>query len=144
MFWMGLMFRATTPSAKIQVSEMISEYQFNRLERIMHAHAIDSFRACSFFLGKSERGGVVLEMKTNSTPEIMIEAMKNNNATVAYFIIEKPRLGTDEYNRIVAQAQQNNLRTYQIFYYRGEEKLRMFYYKKNFPFVEPIRNAKRL
>jgi len=71
-----------------------------------------------------------IEMKENPSPEPMIEAMKTNNATVAYFIVEEPRLGTEEYNRIIQQAQQNGLQTYQIFYYKGEEKLRIFYHKK--------------
>jgi len=31
-------------------------------------------------------------MKKNPTNETMIKAMKTNNATTAYFIIEKPRL----------------------------------------------------
>jgi len=56
--------------------------------------------------------------------------MKFNNATHAYFITEKPRLGTETYNRIIQQAQENNLQTYQTFYYQREEKLTVFYYKK--------------
>ena len=30
--------------------------------------------------------------------------MKTNNATTAYFIIEKPRLGAEEYNRIIQKT----------------------------------------
>ena len=57
--------------------------------------------------------------------------MKTTNATVAYLIIEKPRLGTDEYNRIIQQAQQNKLQTYKIFYYpEDQEKLRVFIYQE--------------
>jgi len=61
----------------------------------------------------------------------MKEAMAYNDATVAYFIIEKPRMGDEEYNRVIQQTQQNGLQTYPggIFYYEGEEKLRIFYYK---------------
>ena len=70
-------------------------------------------------------------MRHNPTNEAMKEAMKTNNATTAYFIIEKPRLGTQEYNRIIQKAQQNNIQTYQVFYFKGEEKLRIFYYKSN-------------
>jgi len=46
---------------------------------------------------------------------------------------EYDRLGAEEYNRIIQQAQQNKLQTYPegIFYYEGEEKLRIFYYKKS-------------
>jgi hypothetical protein len=59
--------------------------------------------------------------------------MKITNTTVAYFIVSEPRLGTEEYNRIIQQAQQNKLQTHPggIFYYKGEEKLRIFYYKKS-------------
>lgn len=72
-----------------------------------------------------------IEMKGNPTSNPMIEAMKINNATTSYFIIEKPRLGTEEYDRIKSQAQQNGLETYQVFYYREKEKLCIFYYKSN-------------
>ena len=86
----------------------------------------------AFYFSYIDPRGVALftEMKENPSPEPMIEAMKTNNATVAYFIVEEPRLGTEEYNRIVTQVQQNGLQTYQIFYYKGEEKLRIFYHKK--------------
>ena len=84
-----------------------------------------------YFYSKDPKGVMLfLEMKTNSSVETMKEAMTYNNATVAYFIIEKPRIGEEEYNRIIQQAQQNNLQTYKIFYYQGEEKLHIFYYKE--------------
>jgi len=72
-----------------------------------------------------------LEMRMNSSIETMKEAMAYNDATVAYFIIEKPRIGEEEYNRLIQQTEQNGLQTYPggIFYYEGEEKLRIFYYK---------------
>lgn len=83
-----------------------------------------------YFYSKSPIGvALFLEMKSNSSIETMKEAMTYSNATVAYFIIEKPRLGTEEYDRIKSQAQQNGLETYQVFYYREEEKLCIFYYK---------------
>jgi len=87
----------------------------------------------AFYFSHTDLDGVSLfiRMKANPSPEIMTEAMKHNNATVAYFIIEKPRLGTEAYSRIIQQAQQNNLQTYQTFYYQGEEKLCIFYYKKS-------------
>jgi Predicted membrane-bound mannosyltransferase len=72
-----------------------------------------------------------IEMKNNPTNETMKEAMRTNNATTAYFIIEKPRLGEEIYNRIIQQAQQNRLQTYRTFHYRDEEKLRIFYHKKS-------------
>jgi len=88
----------------------------------------------SHYFPSTDPQGVVLFIKMKNDPAnlTMIEAMKINNATTAYFIIEKPRLGTQIYNRIIQQAQQNNIQTYQTFYYKGEEKLRIFYYKRNF------------
>ena len=84
-----------------------------------------------YFYSKDPKGVMLfLEMKRNPSIETMKEAMTYNNATIAFFIIEKPRLGEEEYNRIIQQAQQNNLQTYKIFYYQGEEKLHIFYYKE--------------
>ncbi len=89
----------------------------------------------AFYFPSTDPDGMTLfiQMKSNPTNETLIEAMEYNNATVAYFIIEKPRLGVYRYNYIVNQAQQNGLQTYEIFYYpEGEEKLRIFYCKKPF------------
>lgn len=75
--------------------------------------------------------GLFLDMKNNASVDTMVEAMKYNNATVAYFIIQKPRIGAEMYNRIIDQAQNNNLQTYKIFHYpEGQEKLRIFIYRK--------------
>jgi len=86
----------------------------------------------AFYFSHTDPRGVSLfvKMKNNPTNETLIEAMKINNAIVAYFIIEKPRLGAETYNNIINKAQQNNLQTYKIFYYpEGEEKLYIFRYK---------------
>jgi len=87
----------------------------------------------AFYFSSVDPHGVTLfiRMKHNPSNEPLIEAMEINNATTTYFIIEKPRLGTEEYNRIKSQAQQNDLETYQVFYYKGEEKLRIFHYKSS-------------
>ena len=87
----------------------------------------------AYYFAHTDPRGVklFLEMKTNPSVDTMVEAMKYNNATIAYFIIEKPRMGTEMYKRIIDQAQQNNLQTYNIFYYpEGQEKLRIFIYQK--------------
>ena len=86
----------------------------------------------AYYFSSGEPHGVALfiEMKNNPTNETMKEAMKTNNATTAYFIIEKPRVGTEEYNLIIRKAQQNNVQTYKAFHYEGEEKLRIFYHVK--------------
>jgi len=83
-----------------------------------------------YFNPKDPKGvALFLEMKGNPRAEPMVEAMKVKNATVAYFIIEKPRIGLEQYNRIINQAQQNNLPRLQTFYYNGEEKLSIFWYR---------------
>lgn len=85
----------------------------------------------AYYFSSGDPHGIALfiEMKKNPTNETMIKAMKTNNATIAYFIIEKPRLGVEEYNRIKLQTIQNGLPTYKTFSYQDEEKLRIFYYQ---------------
>lgn len=89
----------------------------------------------AFYFSHTDPRGISLfiEMKSNPSNETMIQAMETNNASIAYFIIEKPRLGTEEYNRITSQAEQNGIQTYPdgVFSYKGEEKLRIFYYRKS-------------
>jgi hypothetical protein len=82
----------------------------------------------AYYFTASDPQGVslFLEMKTNPTNATMIKAMQHNNASVAYFVIEKPRLGTEQYNRIKSQALQNGLQIYQTFSYKDEEKLIIF------------------
>lgn len=91
------------------------------------------YNSHAYYFAHTDSRGVALfiEMKTNPTPETMVKAMQYNNSTIAFFIIEKPRLGAEEYNRIIQQAQQNDLQTYPegIFHYKDEEKLRIFYYQ---------------
>ena len=86
----------------------------------------------AFYFSHVDPRGVTLflHMKENPSNETLIDAMKTNNASVAYFIVEKPRLDPETYNSIINQAHKNNLQTYKIFYYKGEEKLSIFYYKK--------------
>jgi len=89
----------------------------------------------AFYFSSLDPRGVALfiEMKKNPTNETIIKAMNYTEATIAYFVITKPRVGEEEYNRIIQKVQQNKLQTYPegIFYYGGEEKLRIFYYKKS-------------
>jgi len=85
----------------------------------------------AFYFSHTDPNGISLfiRMKSNSSSEIMIEAMKYNNATTAFFIIQKPRLGSENYDYIVQQAQQNGLKTYKFLYFDNKEKLRIFYYQ---------------
>jgi hypothetical protein len=69
--------------------------------------------------------------ETNSQP--MIDAMNQagTETSLAYFVISKPRLGADQYDKVTHQAQQNGLQTYHILYYpENVEKLRIFFYEK--------------
>ncbi len=88
-----------------------------------------------YFLEQNKIGhDLFVNMKENPSSQWMLMAMNKTgtDTTVAYFIVTKSRLGAEEYNRIIQQAQQNKLPPYPggIFYYKGEEKLRIFYYKK--------------
>jgi len=74
--------------------------------------------------------GLFLEMRRNSSIETMKEAMTYNDATIAYFIFEKPRLGEEEFDRVYSAALLNGLEVYRSFSYEGEEKLYVFYYKE--------------
>jgi len=87
----------------------------------------------AFYFSHIDPRGVFLytKMKRNPSNKTLIEAMKINNAETAFFVIEKPRLDEEEYNRIVQQAKQNALLTYEIFRYNDEEKLRVFYYRNH-------------
>ncbi len=87
----------------------------------------------AFYFSHVDPRGVILytKMKRNPSNTTLIEAMKINNAETAFFLIEKPRIGEAEYNRIVQQANQNALPTYEIFHHNDEEKLRVFYYRNH-------------
>ncbi len=82
-----------------------------------------------YFLERDKTGyDLFVNMKQDPSPQWMLQAMNYTHTTIAYFIITEPRLGTEEYNRIVTQASQNDdLRLYGIF---GEGKLHVFHYKK--------------
>jgi len=97
---------------------------------IFAGHAIvGTVNPNSFYFSHRDPEGVSLFLKMRSNPknDTMISAMKTNNASTAYFIIEKPRLGAEEYNRIKSQALQNGLQIYQTFFYKDEEKLVIIY-----------------
>ncbi len=54
----------------------------------------------AYYFSSGDPRGITqfIEMKKNPTNETMKEAMKTNNATTAYFIIEKPRPRSEERN----------------------------------------------
>jgi len=67
-------------------------------------------------------------MREDPSPQVMIEAMSVNNATIAYFILTEPRMDAEEFNRVVSQAEKNpQLELFGVF---GEGKLYVFSYKK--------------
>lgn len=71
------------------------------------------------------------DMKTETTRDVMLEAMEINNATIAYFVMQKARLPNAEYDSIIEKTRVNNINTYRVFYdSEGTEKLHIFYCKK--------------
>jgi len=82
-----------------------------------------------YFLEFNKTGyDLFVNMKQEPSPQWMLLAMSYTDTTTAYFIVTEPRLGTEEYNRIVTQALQNDdIQVYGVF---GEGKLYVFYYKK--------------
>jgi len=87
----------------------------------------------SFYFPSTDPRGVSLfiRMRSEPTNETLIEALQYNNATVAYFVIEKPRIGAPTYSSVILQAQHNGVQTYKVFHQGSEEKLRIFCYKKS-------------
>lgn len=87
----------------------------------------------SMFIGvpyNPQATALFIEMIYDPSPATMIKAMEQTNATIAYFIIQKLRLGEEKYSSIIFQAIQNDLQTYQTFDYQGQEKLYIFIYQK--------------
>ncbi len=87
----------------------------------------------AFYFSGSDPDGITLFIKTKNNPsnDTLVEALGYNNSTIAYFVIGKPRVGPEAYNAIIQQAEQNGLRTYRSFDYKGEEKIHIFYHKKS-------------
>lgn len=112
----------TTPERYVIIADQWMIFAGHAIVGTMNPH--------SFYFSHRDPEGVslFLKMKSNPTNDTMVSAMKTNNASTAYFIIEKPRLGTERYNSIKSQAQENSLPIYQIFYYESEEKLTIFSY----------------
>jgi len=99
-------------------------------------YGVNNPRAFYFSHWDARGTRLFLNMKRNPSPSVMVEAMKYNNASVAYFVIERPRIGEEQYNLIIQQAQQNGLQTFKVFYYEGEEKLRIFSHSlEEHPFI---------
>jgi len=87
---------------------------------------VNNPRAYYFSVNDPKGVGLFVSLKNDPSPTYMIEAMKINDATIAYFIIQQSRLGTEVFNRIVAQAEANGLSPYATF---GDGKLYIFSYK---------------
>ena len=85
-----------------------------------------------FYFAYTDARGIELfsEMKMNPSADVMIKAMNYTEATVAYFVVGEPRLGSEVFNRVVSDALKNGLEVYAAF---GEGKLYVFRYEKNPP-----------
>jgi len=86
------------------------------------------FNHQAFYFGEDDVRGYNLfsKMRNEPSPQIMIEAMQVNNATVAYFIVSEPRLGAEEFSNVVSKARD----TLTVFYVTGAGKLYVFSYRK--------------
>jgi len=86
----------------------------------------------AFYFGEFDPRGYSLftKMRNDSSPEVMIEAMNQTgtDTTVAYFIVTKPRLGTEEFNGIVSRILQEKQLT--LFHMSENGKLYVFSYRK--------------
>jgi len=82
----------------------------------------------AYYFGEFNKTGydLFLNMTQDPSPQWMLHAMNYTDTTTAYFIITEPRVGTEEYNRIVTEAG-TRLPIYDVF---GEGKLHIFYYTK--------------
>jgi len=88
----------------------------------------------AFYFLEYDMRGITLfnKMREEPSPEVMIEAMNQTGTetTVAYFIVTEPRLGTDEFNKVVSLTLENEqLRSEAVFIF-GDGKLYVFSYRK--------------
>jgi hypothetical protein len=65
-------------------------------------------------------------MLSNASPSVLVEAMAYNNSSLAYFIVEEPRLGASEFSRVVSLSLSNGLTVYSEF---GGGQLVVFRYE---------------
>jgi hypothetical protein len=81
-----------------------------------------------YFLEFNKTGyNLFFHMSQDPSSHWMLVAMNYTDTTRAYFIITEPRVGPEEYNRIVTQALESDIQVYGVF---GEERLHVFYYDK--------------
>lgn len=80
----------------------------------------------AYYFGVSDRIGheLFVNMSRDPSPQWMLFAMNQTDTKVAYFIISEPRLGTDEFNRIIMRVQD----PLQLFYKSENGKLYVYSY----------------
>jgi hypothetical protein len=50
----------------------------------------------------------------------------NRDASIAYFVVELPKLGAQEFSNVIQKTQKNGISVFKIL---GDGKLCIFYYK---------------
>ena len=82
----------------------------------------------AYYFGEYNKTGYDLfaNMRQDPSPQWMLLAMNYTNTTTAYFIVTEPRLGTEEFNRVVSKTKE----TLTVFHITGEGKLYVFSYKE--------------
>jgi len=68
------------------------------------------------------------EMKANPSVDVMVVAMSYTNASVAYFVVDKPRLDAGEFDRVVSAALNNGLQMLPVSF--GDGKVVIFRYER--------------
>lgn len=92
---------------------------------------------CAFYFGSVSRAGIELFNSLKEDPSVntmnkTLTRMERDGShfEIIYFLVEEPRLGTDEFNRVVTEALENNLKVYYKYPTSGEAKLYIFYYER--------------
>lgn len=88
----------------------------------------------AFYFSAASRVGIELfnAMRKEPSGDTMNQTLAlmeqdNLHFGIVYFVVEEPRLGTDEFNRVIANATENNVNVYHTF---GNGKLCIFYYQR--------------
>ena len=84
----------------------------------------------AYYFGEYEKSGydLFVNMSQNPSPQWMLLAMNYTNTTVAYFIVTEPRLGIEEFQKVVSRILQDEQLT--VFHVSSGGKLYVFSYRK--------------
>jgi len=63
----------------------------------------------AYYFAESNKTGhdLFVNMKSEPSPQWMLQAMNYTDTAIAYFVVTEPRLGIDEFNSVISRALQN-------------------------------------